>query len=207
MWSSTRAREGIGGLLEHSSSGTPLEFVADALNDQDAKRMKAKIGDAAGQASWETLAVLGALRIWAKFFRDRWVCLRVRSDSSAALSLAIKMASTSPIMNGLGAEIALTLELYGLEELFAEQWPGKLNVRADILSRVWAPGAPERYLHNSQRSNADLYQFETTPSSSPGILRWTSGTSRCECHNSPFLFGADSHSATRKTRIDHTGGK
>ena len=132
----------IGGRLEHTSSGTPLEFFADALNDQDASRMRTKIGDAAGQAAWETLAVLVALRIWANFFRDRRVRLRVRSDSSAALSLAIKMASTSPIMNGLGAEIALTLELYDLEELFTEHLPGKLNVRADILSRVWAPVGP-----------------------------------------------------------------
>ena len=45
-------------------------------------------------------------------------------------------------MNGLGAEIALTLELYDLEELFVEHLPGKLNIRADVLSRVWAPGGP-----------------------------------------------------------------
>ena len=102
------------------------------------------IGDAAGQSSWEALSLLCALRAWAKFFKGRQVRLLVRSDNTSTLRLAMKLSSKSPILNGLGAEIALTLEVFELHELLTEHVPGKLNVRADTLSRIWAPGGHGR---------------------------------------------------------------
>ena len=83
------------------------------------------------------------LRLWAKFLRWRDVRLRVRSDNCAALALATRLSSSSSILNGLGAEIALTLEVNNLEELLTQHIPGKLNMTADRLSRVWAPGGPQ----------------------------------------------------------------
>ena len=149
---------GITGILEHSPTGTPLEFFAEKLNPDDANRFKVQIGDAAGQSYWEALSILCAIRAWGKFVKDRHVRLKIRTDNMAALRLAIKLSSKSPLLNGIGAEIALSLEPYNLEELVAEHVPGKLNVRADTLSRLWAPGGtgtiPDRQLQACQRAQA-----------------------------------------------------
>ena len=121
-----------------------MEFFADRLDEQDEIRFSVKLGDPAGQCTWEALALLTGLRLWAKFLRGREVRLRVRSDNCAALALATKLSSSSSTLNGLGAEIALTLEVNNLEELLTQHIPGKLNITADKLSRVWAPGGPQR---------------------------------------------------------------
>ena len=46
-------------------------------------------------------------------------------------------------MNGIGAEIALVLELYDIEEIVTQHVPGKLNEVADKLSRMAQPGASQ----------------------------------------------------------------
>ena len=61
---------GVAGILEHTTSGQALEFFADRLLPQDEIIFGHKIGEASGQAVWEALALLIALRLWAKFRRD-----------------------------------------------------------------------------------------------------------------------------------------
>ena len=136
----------VAGILEHTTSGQALEFFADQLLPQDEVIFGHKICEASGQAVWEALALLIALRLWAKFMKGRKVRLRVRSDSTAALRLATRMASPTPELNGLGAEMARTLDLFQLEELFTEHVPGKRNVRGQgtIDKRNIAPIPPGR---------------------------------------------------------------
>ena len=74
---------GIAGILEHSSTGTPLEFFAEKLNPDDANRFKVQIGDAAGQSYWEALSILCAIRAWGKFVKDRHVRLKFRTGNTA----------------------------------------------------------------------------------------------------------------------------
>eukprot|EP00972_Heterocapsa_arctica_P066866 9866781-Heterocapsa_arctica.AAC.1 len=51
------------------------------------------------------------------------------------------MSSPRPVLNGIGAEIALLFEKHGVDELVLAHIPGRLNVCADVLSRLYAPGS------------------------------------------------------------------
>ena len=68
--------------------------------------------------------------------------LLAKGDNVGALTLALKLGSSQPILNGLGAELALTLEVFDMDEVLTAHIPGKLNVKADTLSRVETPGGP-----------------------------------------------------------------
>ena len=70
--------------------------------------------------------------------------VKVQSDSVTALQCTAKLASFSPLLNGIGAEIALVLELHNIEEVVTQHVPGKLNEVADKLSRLAQPGAKRR---------------------------------------------------------------
>ena len=51
-----------------------------------------------------------AIRTWADKLSDYGLVLRVQSDSTTALALSQRLAHSSPSLNFLGAELALTLE-------------------------------------------------------------------------------------------------
>ena len=51
------------------------------------------------------------------------------------LTLARKLASSSPLLNGVGAEISLELEKHEISEVITTHTPGKLLILADYLSR------------------------------------------------------------------------
>ena len=57
-----------------------------------------------------------------------------------ALTLANKLASSSAILNAIGAEISLALEILDIAEVFTQHTPGRLLDIADALSRLFAPG-------------------------------------------------------------------
>ena len=70
--------------------------------------------------------------------------VRVKSDSVTALQCTAKLASSSPFMNGIGAEIALVLELHDIEEVVTQHVPGKISDVADKLSRPPQPDASQQ---------------------------------------------------------------
>ena len=76
---------GLGGILR--VNGVFTSYFASALDEHDLSRFGFALGDAKGQQTWECLVVLVALRLWLPRFRDKRVCLRVRSDSVAALQM------------------------------------------------------------------------------------------------------------------------
>ncbi len=61
----------------------------------------------------------------------------------AALALSGKLASSSPGMNHVGAEIALECEYLGIEQLSGKHIYGSSNEIADALSRLDAPEASQ----------------------------------------------------------------
>ena len=81
----------------------------------------------------EAWAVLLAIRFWKSRLQNLPVL--IRSDSTVALAMASKLSSPSPVLNWIGAELALKLELMGIPKLVGHHLPGRLNVDADWLSR------------------------------------------------------------------------
>ena len=57
-----------------------------------------------------------------------------------ALALANKFASKTPVLNFLGAELALWAELHGIEAVRTKHVQGHLNKIADWLSRIHQTG-------------------------------------------------------------------
>ena len=131
---------GLGGYLEATNQGVVLEFFESKISPADSQRFKVDVGDCRGQQYWEALAILVSLRIWGKHFRAGRARLHVRGDSVVALTLASKLASSAPLLNALGAEISLELEILEIDEVFTAHTPGKLLTLADFLSRMHAPG-------------------------------------------------------------------
>ena len=101
---------GIGSVLCDANSGTPIEAMADDLSPEDAINLGIAKGSSSCQAISEALAVLVSVHTWKSKLRDRPLTLQLRDDSSAALALSSKLASSSPALNFIGAELALLLE-------------------------------------------------------------------------------------------------
>jgi hypothetical protein len=130
---------GLGGVL-YNDAGEVLEYFASPVTEaEDCAALGIRVGDAAAQATLEALAILVGLRLWETRFRGRRLQLPLKSDSTAALALAGKLASASPAFNHLGAEISLQCEKMGLDGLTPSHIAGELNVVADALSRLQAP--------------------------------------------------------------------
>ena len=132
---------GLGGYLVALSTQQVLEFFADPLSAEDLSRFNMEVGNAAGQQIWECLAILVALKLWSKHFQSGRAQLQIRGDSVVSLQLATKLSSPSPLLNALGAELALQLETFDIHEVYTQHTPGRLLVLADYLSRLYAPGA------------------------------------------------------------------
>ena len=144
---------GLGGYLCQKSTGRVLEYFASPLTQEDLSLFGHALGDASGQQVWEALAILVALRLWAKHFQAGGAAFQVRGDSVVSLAMASKLSSKSPQLNRIGAEIALMFELWQIEEAITTHTPGRLLVLADYLSRLHAPGdagtPPAECLRNS----------------------------------------------------------
>jgi hypothetical protein len=102
---------------------------------KDAEQLKFPLGESASQGIVEALAILVAIRHWARELATCSVTLHVQSDSLVALALTQRMASSSPALNFLGAELAIACEAAGIENLKATHIPGAANTTADYLSR------------------------------------------------------------------------
>ena len=130
---------GVGGILAHIATGKVIQVAASRITESDEKQLGVKIGFAGSQGILETLAIWVFLHLWRRFFTDRQRVPILRSDSRAAISSAEKLASGTPFMNHLAAELALMMELHDIVTPEVRHLPGKLNVCADHTSRIYAP--------------------------------------------------------------------
>ena len=90
-------------------------------------------GEASSQGALEAWAVLLAVRMWKSKLRQAPIL--IKSDSTVALAIAQRLASPSPTINWVGAELALRLELLDVPRLIVHHLPGRFNEEADGLSR------------------------------------------------------------------------
>ena len=100
-------------------------------------------GESGSQGIAELLAVLVALKHWTPELTNCAVSLTVQSDSMIALAATQRLSHSTPALNFLSAEVALTCEKIGIESLKTTHVPGSANIEADYLSRPdkWTAGS------------------------------------------------------------------
>ena len=130
---------GLGGVLVHAATGQVVSYFDSPLTVFDEETLEVKIGDCAAQGVAELLAVLVAFVVWRPFFETKAARVTLLSDSTA-LAAAQKLASPIGALNFLVAEFALQLEWVDAWSMAVGHVPGALNVTADFLSRMDAPG-------------------------------------------------------------------
>jgi hypothetical protein len=128
---------GLGGVL--LDSGKAVAAFADKVSPEDRERLQVVVGDHRGQSLLEGLAILLALRIFLRWRQGEVAKVSVRSDSKAALGMALNLASPSPLMNAVGREIAYDTALGDYQVELVEHTPGVANVSPDFLSRQFSP--------------------------------------------------------------------
>ena len=122
-------------------NGRAIAYFWESLTDIDFQRFGFARGDAAGQQTWEALAILIALRLWSGRWKKKRVVLTVRSDSVSALVILLKF-KTKGVMPGLIArEIALDVGESVYRPQVISHLPGIMNVVADKLSRFAQTGS------------------------------------------------------------------
>ena len=168
---------GLGAVLAHAASGKPLEWLASSLDKDDEAMLDLVIGSSTAQQVAETLALLLALRVWIRFLRASAASVDLRGDSTAALGVAGKLSSATPVLNFLAAELALALEAGDVREVSTTHVPGSWNVTADALSRLSEPGSPglvpQALAHVKQRrAPARGRQFYALPPPGSDAALW-----------------------------------
>ena len=106
----------------------------------DVELFRHRVGDCAGQQTWECLCILVALRLFKCWWRHDRLQLTVASDSFAALSALLRMKASGQGPNIIARELALDLAdgLYRPDVIVHQ--PGIANTICDVLSRKFQPG-------------------------------------------------------------------
>ena len=127
--------EALGGVL--AVNGRIIAAYFCHVEPKEAEELAVEFGSSSSQGTLEALAILVALRRWKDKVKGMAVSITVQSDSITALALSKKMAakSGSPGLNFIGAELAVSLEELGVEELKTLHIPGRANREPDWLSR------------------------------------------------------------------------
>ena len=128
---------GYGGILAAIVQGRSEMMMVEAFTAkftaEEAKLLLLEHGESSSQGPLEALAIIRAIALWSARMYEKSIL--IRSDSVVALGMARKLASPSPIVNYLGGELAMNLELWNIGKVVAQHIPGKLNDLADWLSR------------------------------------------------------------------------
>ena len=118
--------------------GVRVAWMADAWTWFDYEVLETDAGPE-GQALFEALALLIAMRVWVPMWCEIPTTIVVQSDSLAALGSAAKLGSSIPQMNLIVRELALEMAEGTFEVVLYGHVPGHLNVEADALSRLTDP--------------------------------------------------------------------
>ena len=151
----------------------PLEAMENPLKREHAEWMGLPWDDPAGQGPLEAWAILMALRKWKH--RIKGCALVIRSDSVVALATVSRTAAPSPVLNWIGAEIALRAEELQLGRFVPQYVPGAWNVEADWLSRPHERGPMPARLQGVPLRQCPKEKIMTSSLAPPGSdsgLRW-----------------------------------
>ena len=123
---------------------TILEALEIPVLEEDAKWLGVEWKESSSQGPLEAWAVKLAFRRWGNRLEGKSVILR--SDSVVALAMTKRLSSPSPVINWIGAELAIRCDRHGVKRVITQHIPGNWNVEADWLSRPHErnPAKPER---------------------------------------------------------------
>ena len=124
---------GMGAFI--SWNGTPREFFAVPISDDDVEILGHQRGDCAGQQTWECLTAVVALRQWRDFWHEDRTALTVRGDNGSLLTMIDSYKTTGPGTSIVGRELALLTARGCYKPSVALHLPGVANVVSDLLSR------------------------------------------------------------------------
>ena len=153
-----------------------VAYFSDELHLCDLNRFRARIGESASTAVWESLAILVALRLWRPLFAYS-DAVGVRSDSHVSLSALASLSTSLASLNLIVCEIALDAALSDCALTTLTHIPGVSNTVADALSRVYSPDPKPwpRELDSAVRCNPPLgtssFYLSRSPPVSPPVAQ------------------------------------
>lgn len=121
---------------------TVIAALQGEITMQEARLLNVPYGVSDSQGPLEAYAMLRAISTWAVKLRGK--SFFIKSDSVVALAVARKLASCSPVLNYVGAELSLLLDHIQCNRVQMAHIPGKLNQEADWLSRLHERREEER---------------------------------------------------------------
>ena len=147
---------GVGAVLCMIQDGKLVPWVAmeAPVRTEDAEWLGIKHGEAASQGPLEAWAVLLAVRMWKTKLIGCAILLK--ADSTVALAMAAKLSSRSPVVNWVGAELALRLELLQVRKVVGHHLPGAFNTTADDLTNVLQKFQPS-WKASKSRSSMEMH--------------------------------------------------
>jgi len=128
----------------------PREYVMMTWTPRMAEKMRTRIGDSAGQTSWEYFVLFVALQTWASDFRSGLLLL---GDNLSSLAGILNLRGRGGALNAITKEIAWRRVRYGWR-FAAGHLPTERNKLADSLSRVAAPSGSEQRSFPEELSSA-----------------------------------------------------
>ena len=127
---------GLGAILVQVDPTTKAMSIWEAMEAkvtrEEAHMLALEHGQASSQGPLEALALLRAVNTWKSKLQDKPFFFR--SDSVVALGMAKKLASSTPTLNFIAAELAIKLEQCRIPKVTVQHVPGVFNQEAD-----WIP--------------------------------------------------------------------
>ena len=151
---------GGGGLLK--VRGEIKEYWCAAWSADDARRLKADIGEPAGQTTWELFAVFICLMLWGAEHRGLGVA--ILGDNLSSLEAALHLSGRGALAQ-IAREVAWRRAREGWRYVVGHL-PTEHNVLADALSRLDAPAGdrmqvPTELRRAAQRAVPDPQELWT----------------------------------------------
>ena len=115
----------------------PFAYLFHAWESEHEQLVQAKIGDCAGQARWEALAMMLAFRTWDKVIAVSTNSPFAIGDALGMLCGAARFRSKDPLINRVFMEMALLMAPRGSTLEAIHIWSEE-NQLADSLSRIVA---------------------------------------------------------------------
>ena len=128
---------GLGAILvTRTTSGQlkPYEAFYSKVTEEEAKMLGVPYGESDSQSALEAYALLRAMQKWSTKLKKRGFF--IKSDSMVALAVTRKLASSTPALNFIAAEMSILLSKLNCGRMQLIHVPGQLNKEADWLSRL-----------------------------------------------------------------------